>query len=320
MSKTKLLVTGGAGFIFSNFVRHVLKNYGDKYQIINVDRFSHKSLNSIYRNKGHIVHIGDVADPHFIDMVFTLEQPDYVVHAAAESFVDLSIDKATSFVHSNVLGTQVIIDACVKHKVKKLLYVSTDEAYGHLTSEEDKPWDETAVLAPRNPYAATKVAGELLVKAAANTHGLQYNITRSSNNYGPKQPVRNLIPVIVNNILNDKKVPIYGQGMQIRDWIHVQDNCSALLRVLEEAPNGEIYNVSSKQELKNIEVFQEICNLLGRGHDLIEFVKDRPGHDFRYSITNDKIKELGWFPTFKFKAGLAHTVEWYVKNKNFLRG
>jgi len=320
MSKTKLLVTGGAGFIFSNFVRHVLKNYGDQYQVISVDRFSRKSLNSIYRNKGHIVHIGDVADPHFIDMVFTLEQPDFVVHGAAESFVDHSIDEALKFVHSNVMGTQVIVDACVKHNIKKLIYISTDEVYGQLTSEDDAPWDESATLAPRNPYSATKAAGEFLVTSAGNTHGLCYNITRSCNNYGPKQPVRNLIPVIINNILNEKPVPIYGQGMQVRDWIHVQDNCSAILHVLNHGVQGEIYNISAKQELKNIEVFQEICNVLGRGYNLSEFVKDRPGHDFRYSITNDKIKSLGWSPTFKFKNGIAHTVDWYVKNKNFMRG
>jgi dTDP-glucose 4,6-dehydratase len=319
MGKVKLLVTGSAGFIFSNFIRYVLKNHAN-YQIISVDRFSHKTLNSIYRNKGHIVHIGDVTDPHFIDMVFTLEQPDYVIHGAAESFVDHSIDETQKIVHSNVIGTQVIVDACVKHKINKLIYVSTDEVYGHLTSDTDPSWSEDAMLNPRNSYSATKAAGEMIVKAAANIYGLNYNITRSCNNYGPKQSVRNLIPVIISNILNNKDVPIYGQGMQIRDWIHVQDNCSAILNILENSSNEEIYNISSKQEFSNVEIFQEVCNTLGRGHNLLKFVKDRPGHDFRYSVTNDKIKKLGWNPSFKFKDGIVHTVNWYVNNSYFIRG
>lgn len=319
MANPKLLCTGSGGFIFSNFVRQVRKN-GIPYSIVSIDKCTQPNvLNTIYSNKGCPLHIGDVADAHFIDTIFQIERPDYVIHGAAESFVDHSIDEAKTFVQSNVMGTQVIVDACVKYNVKKLVYISTDEVYGSL-GPDDAPWDENSPLNPRNPYSATKAAGEFLVRAAANTHGLNYNITRSCNNYGPRQPKRNLIPVIIANILHNIEVPIYGQGMQIRDWVHVQDNCNAILDIIEKAPAGETYNISAKQEFTNIEVFQEICNVLERGHELASFVKDRPGHDFRYSITNDKIKGLGWEPSFKFKDGLVHAVKWYEKNQWFIRG
>lgn len=319
MSKTKLLITGSGGFIFSNFIRYVLKNYST-YSIASIDRCdSPKVLNTLYSNKGHNFHIGDVADSHFVDRIFELEKPDFVIHGAAQSFVDYAIRDAKDFVHSNVLGTQVIIDNCLKHNVKKLVYISTDEVYGQLKNDSEPAWNEESPLGPRNPYSASKAAGELLVKAAGDTHGLVYNITRSCNNYGEKQPNRNLIPAIITNILHNKEVPIYGTGMQIRDWIYVQDNCLAILKVLENGADNQTYNITAKQEFTNIEVFHEICNVLGRGHNLLKFVDDRPGHDFRYAITNDKIKEIGWKPSFKFRDGLAKTIKWYENNLWFVR-
>lgn len=324
MAKTKLIVTGSGGFILSNFVRHVLKD-NSKYEIISIDNCKNKSvLNTIYSNKGHKLHVGDVADSHFIDVIFELEKPDYVIHGAACSFVDHSLQDPNEFVRSNVLGTQVIINACLKHKVKKLVQVSTDEVYGHLISEKDASWKEDAPLNPRNAYSATKASAELLVRAAGETHGLKYNITRSCNNYGPRQPRRNLIPVIIANILDGKSVPIYGKGEQIRDWIHVQDHCSALLHVLENAPDNETYNVASNQEFSNIEVFHEICNAFKThynvdAHNLLTFVKDRPGHDFRYSVDSTKLKQLGWSPTWKFKDGIVQTLHWYNQNKWFIK-
>jgi len=319
----KLLITGSGGFIFSNFVRYILSPNGEnksKYRVVSIDKCTSPNvLNNIYANSGHKLHIGDIADSHFVDVIFQYERPDIVINAAAESFVDNSINNATPFIDSNVKGTQVLIDASLKYGVERFIQVSSDEIYGHLTSEDDPPWDENSPLNPRNPYSASKASAELLVKAAAETHGLKYNITRSCNNYGPRQPRRNLIPVIIANILENKPVPIYGQGLQIRDWLHVQDNCSAVLKIIESAPENERYNISSKQEYTNIEVFQEICNVLGKGYDLLQFVEDRKGHDFRYSITNDKIKALGWKPNWKFKQGLAKTVEWYQNNRWMLR-
>jgi dTDP-glucose 4,6-dehydratase len=224
-----------------------------------------------------------------------------------------------AFVSSNVLGTQVIINACLKHQVQKLIYVSTDEVYGHLTNEGDPSWKEDAPLNPRNPYSATKAAGELLVKAANQSHGLIYNITRSANNYGPRQTQEKLIPKTIKCILDGSKIPVYGQGLQMREWIHVADNCDGILTVLEKGKDNETYNISSNQEMHNIELVQKLCNIMEKGHDLISFVDDRPGHDFRYSVDNTKIKELGWKPSYKFKDGIANTVEWYLSNQWFLK-
>lgn len=318
MSKKKILVTGSGGFILSNFVRYVLKNYSDLYTIISIDKCTDQNvLNTIYSNKGHSFHIADICDNHIIDTIFQLERPDYVIHGAAESFVDTSIDNPQIFTKTNVVGTQVIVDACVKYGVEKLIYISTDEVYGQLISEQSPSWNESSSINPRNPYSASKAAGELLVKAAGETFGLNYNITRSCNNFGPRQNKRNLIPKIVGNIIKGIDVPIYGKGEQIRDWIHVQDNCSAILKVLENGTNREIYNISAKQEFSNIEIFNNICNLLKEfdGHKLLKFVEDRKGHDFRYSITNTKLKEIGWEPSFNFKSGLQHTVQWYYNNQ-----
>jgi dTDP-glucose 4,6-dehydratase len=238
-----------------------------------------------------------------------------VIHGAAESFVDKSISDPQIFTKTNVVGTQVIIDACVKYDVEKLIYISTDEVYGQLISESSPSWSESSQLNPRNPYSASKASGELLIKAAGETFGLNYNITRSCNNYGPRQNRRNLIPKIIGNILSGKDVPIYGKGEQIRDWIHVQDNCLAILKVLENGDNKEIYNISAKQEFSNIEIFNQICNLMKdhNGYKLLKFVEDRKGHDFRYSVSN--VKSIGWEPTFNFKSGIEHTINWYFTNQ-----
>jgi dTDP-glucose 4,6-dehydratase len=315
MSKTKLLVTGSGGFIFSNFVRYVLKN-SKSYEIVSIDKcLLPQTINTLYSNKSHKFYIGDIADKHFVNTIFEIERPDFVINGAASSFVDDAIKDATDFIYNNIMGTQVIIDACLKWKVNKLLQISTDETLGQLTDENAPSWTEDAPLNPRNAYSASKASAELLVRAASETHGLKYNITRSCNNYGPRQPRRNLIPVIIANIIEKKPVPIYGQGMQIRDWIHVQDNCSAILKVLESAPDNETYNISAKQEFTNIEVFHEITKAMGQGYDLLTFVEDRKGHDFRYSIDNKKILELGWKPEWKFKSeGIQHTVDWMTAN------
>lgn len=310
----KVLITGSCGFIFSNFIRKVLYEK-QPYQFISVDRVSGDG-NSLYTHKNHTFYPADIRDQHIMDKIFQYERPDIVIHGAAETFVDTSLTDPNSFVTSNVLGTQVIINACIKHKVERLIYISTDEVYGQLSSESDAPWTEDSPLNPRNPYSATKAAGEMLVKAAHESFGLIYNITRSSNNYGPRQTSEKLIPKTIKCILNDQKIPLYGQGLQIRDWTHVFDNCAGVITVLNKGEPNETYNISASQEFPNIEVIQKICNAMGKGHDLISFVEDpRKGHDFRYSISSDKLKALGWNPTYKFKDGIIDTVEWYNINK-----
>jgi dTDP-glucose 4,6-dehydratase len=273
----------------------------------------------MYWNKSHTFHVADIRDQHIIDTIFQFEKPDIVIHAAAETFVDASLTDPNSFITSNVLGTQVIINACIKYNVEKLIYISTDEVYGHLTSEEDPAWNEDAVLNPRNPYSASKAAGELLVKAAHQSHGLTYNITRSSNNYGPRQTTEKFVPKVIKCILEDKKIPVYGQGLQIRDWTHVFDNCAGIMDVLNKGEPNQTYNIAANQEFTNIEVVQKICNVMQKGHSLIEFVKDRPGHDFRYSINSSKMKSLGWEPKYKFKDGIDQCISWYLANQWFLK-
>jgi dTDP-glucose 4,6-dehydratase len=314
----KILITGSCGFIMGNFVRKVIYEK-QPYQLVSVDRVNFNNLNSLYWNKSHTFHVADIRDQHIIDIIFEFERPDIVIHAAAETSVDASLVTPNDFMTSNVLGTQVIINACLKYNVEKLIYISTNEIYGHLESENDQSWNECATLNPRNPYAASKAAGEMLVKAAHTSHGLIYNITRSSNNYGPRQAPDKLIPMVIKSIQEGKKIPVYGNGLQIRDWTHVFDNFSDIITVLNSGKPNEIYNISANQELPNIEVIQRICNVMENGHQLVEFVKDRPGHDFRYSLDSSKIRELGWKPTFKFKNGIINTVNWFNANKWTLR-
>ena len=319
----KILITGSAGFILGNFVRKAIYDQSksaDKHSFVSIDRVTANAINSMYWNKNHTFYPADLRDEHIIDVIFQREQPDIVIHGAAETYVDTSLKDPNSFVTSNVLGTQVVINCCLKHKVKKLIYISTDEVYGQLTDEAMPAWPETAPMAPRNPYSATKASGELMVQAASKTHGLIYNITRSSNCYGPRQLPEKLMPKAIKCILNGDKIPIYGQGQQIRDWTFVADNCSGIMTVLEKGADNEIYNISANHELTNIETIQSVCNAMNKGHSLIDFIEDpRPGHDFRYSIDTSKIRALGWKPTYKFKDGVKETAQWYIDNQWFLK-
>jgi len=319
MTNKKVLVTGSCGFIFGNFLRRAIYEK-QPYQFVSVDRINSHTVNSMYSNKNHIFHIADLRDQHIMNNIFQFEKPDIVIHGAAETFVDTSLTDPNSFVTSNVLGTQVVINCCVKHNVEKMIYVSTDEVYGQLTNEKDAPWTEEAPINPRNPYSASKAAGELMVRAAHQSYGLIYNITRSSNNYGPRQTSEKLIPKSIRCIMNGEKIPIYGQGLQIRDWTHVYDNCAGLLTVLNKGLPNETYNIAANQEFPNIEVIQKICNAMGKGHELISFIEDpRKGHDFRYSIDATKVKELGWKPYYRFGDGIVQTVDWYTSNSWFLK-
>jgi dTDP-glucose 4,6-dehydratase len=321
----KVLITGTCGFILGNFIRKAIydqnqKKPNDRYTFVSIDRVTANALNSLYWNKNHLFYPADIRDEHIVNVIFQQEQPDIVIHGAAETFVDTSLKDPNSFVTSNVLGTQVIINACLKHKVEKLIYISTDEVYGQLTDEKEASWPETAPLNPRNPYSASKAAGELMVKAAHYTHGLIYNITRSSNCYGPRQLPEKLVPKAIKCVLNGENIPIYGAGKQIRDWTYVADNCSALMLILDKGVPNEVYNISANQEFTNIETIQSVCNAIGYGHNLISHISDpRPGHDFRYSVDTTKIRALGWKPSYKFKDGIQDTVRWYTDNQWFLK-
>lgn len=318
--KSKLLITGSCGFIVSNFIRKAVYDKAP-YDLVSIDRVSKSSLiKNMYVNKSHTFYLGDICDEHFMNVVFEYEKPDMVLHSAASTFVDDSLKDPNEYIRNNVLGTQVVVNACVKFGVKKLVFTSTDEVMGALASSNDSPWKEDAPLDPKNPYAASKASGELIIKAASNSFGLPYIMTRCSNNYGPRQSEK-LIPTIIKSILNNKKIPVYGNGSFLREWTYVDDNCDALLAILASNKVNQIYNISSNQEYSNIEVVQMVCNAMGGGHELIEHIQDPrgKGHDFRYSVNCDKIKnELGWAPKTKFKDGVSLTTQWYKNNKWFI--
>jgi dTDP-glucose 4,6-dehydratase len=320
MSKQRILLTGSAGFIGSNFVRQTIYEK-HPYELYSVDKIANSSmLNNIYQHKMHEFYIADICDQHIMEKIFEYVRPDIVIHMAAESAVDKSINDPSVFIKSNVLGTQNLVNLSIKHGVKCFLYQSTDEVYGALKSTEEPSWTEESPLNPQNPYSASKACGELIVRAAANTHGLPFIIVRSCNNYGPRQTPDKLIPRAIKAILDGKQIPVYGEGLQVRDWMHTMDNGSAILRILTHGKIGETYNISGNQEFTNIEVVKEICNLMQVSHDRISFIKDpRPGHDFRYSVSSKKLADLGWRPVYKFKDGLAKTIEWNNLNQFFLK-
>lgn len=313
----KILITGTAGFIFSNFIRKVI-NHPD-YQFVSIDKCVHSyNLNNLLTHNNHKFYLGDIGDMHFINNVFRLEKPDFVIHGAAESFVDDAIRNASNFTYSNVLGTQNIVDACLTYNIEKMIYISTDEVYGHLTSSKGNPWTEEFFPRPRNPYSATKYAGECIVYAAHETHGLTYNITRTCNNYGPRQTPRNLVPKIITCLINDEPIPVHGDGSNIREWLYVDDNVDAIMKVLENGVANEIYNIGSGIELTNMEMINAISSIMGK-KPIINHIKNRPGHDFRYSINCDKIKNIKWNSRHSFHDGISKTIAWYLSNKDTLK-
>ncbi len=314
---TKILITGGAGFIGSNFVSYMLDKYDD-YQIVNLDSLTYcgnlENLTEIEDNPNYTFCKGDITDK---ELVFKITSDvDYIINFAAESHVDRSIEDPEIFIKSNVLGTQVLLDAAKEYGVKKYLQVSTDEVYGSLGKtgyfREDTP------LAPNSPYSASKASADLMVRAYNKTFDLPVNITRCSNNYGPYQFPEKLIPLMISNALEDKPLPVYGDGLNIRDWLHVYDHCSAIDLVLHKGKIGEIYNIGGNNEKKNIEIVKLILQNLDKPESLIKFVKDRLGHDKRYAIDSSKIQtELGWIPKYTFETGIAETIKWYLDNREW---
>lgn len=321
MARKKVLVTGGAGFIGGNFVQYMVNKYPD-YDIYNLDLLTyagdltkHKEIEK--KDNYHFVK-ADIADRDAISALFEKEKFDYVTHFAAESHVDRSITDPEIFVVTNVLGTQVLLDAAkAVGGVTKFVHVSTDEVYGELDFDPTTFFTENTPLQPNSPYSASKASSDMLVRAYHKTFGLPINITRCSNNYGPYQFPEKLIPLTISRVLNDQKIPVYGDGKNIRDWLHILDHCAAIDLVLHEGANGEVYNVGGHNERTNLEVVKTIISILGKSEDFIEFVTDRLGHDKRYAINPTKLEALGWKPTYSFESGIAQTIQWYLDNKEW---
>lgn len=314
----KLLVTGGAGFIGSNFVMYMLQQHPD-YQIINIDALTYagnlENLKSIEQNPNHTFVKADIIDTQAIDQLMQ-QGIDVVVNFAAESHVDRSILEPEVFVKTNVLGTQVLLDAAKKYGVTKFVQVSTDEVYGSLG--ETGLFTEETPLQPNSPYSASKAGGDLLVRAYHETFGLPVNITRCSNNYGPYQFPEKLIPLMISRALNDQQLPVYGDGLNIRDWLYVEDHCSAIDLVIHNGKLGEVYNIGGNNERTNVHIVKTILAELGKPESLISYVEDRPGHDRRYGIDPTKtMNELGWKPKHNFETGIKETIQWYLANKEW---
>ncbi|MCP3794767.1 dTDP-glucose 4,6-dehydratase [Paenibacillus sp. CH40] len=314
----KLLVTGGAGFIGSNFVLYMLKQHPD-YEIVNIDALTYagnlENLKSIENNPKHSFIKADITDTQAIDQLMQ-QGIDVVVNFAAESHVDRSILEPEVFVKTNVLGTQVLLDAAKKYNVAKFVQVSTDEVYGSLG--ETGLFTEETPLQPNSPYSASKAGGDLLVRAYHETFGLPVNITRCSNNYGPYQFPEKLIPLMISRALSDQQLPVYGDGLNIRDWLYVEDHCSAIDLVIHQGKLGEVYNIGGNNERTNVHIVKTVLEELGKPESLISYVQDRPGHDRRYGIDPTKtMNELGWKPKHSFETGIKETIRWYLDNEEW---
>lgn len=314
----RLFVTGGAGFIGSNFIRHILKNYPD-YKVINFDKLTYAgnldNLRDVAETPKYSFIHGDICERKEIDEAIV--GADVVVNFAAESHVDRSIEHATDFIRTNVMGTQTLLDAARAAGVYRFVQISTDEVMG--SCEADEYFTEASPLRPNSPYAASKTAAEHLVRAAHITFGLDVVTTRASNNYGPYQFPEKLIPLMITNAMEDKPLPVYGDGLNVRDWLYVEDCCRAIDAVMHKGRSGEVYNIGSRAEKTNLEVVQTLLDLLGKPHSLITYVKDRLGHDRRYATDPVKLEtELHWQPQESFASGIAETVRWYQNNPRWI--
>jgi dTDP-glucose 4,6-dehydratase len=311
----RLLVTGGAGFIGSNFIRYIVNKYPD-WKVTNIDKLTYagnlENLTDLENNNRYHFAKGDIADTEFINALLS-QGFDVVVNFAAESHVDRSILDSYPFIETNIKGTQILLEGVKNYGINKFLQVSTDEVYGSI---EEGSFSEESPILPSSPYAASKASAELLCLAYWTTYDLPVIITRCSNNYGPYQFPEKLIPLVITNALEGKEVPIYGDGLNIRDWIYVDDHCRALDLVIHHGKPGAIYNIGAKNEKTNLETVKFILDNMGKPHSLMKFVNDRPGHDRRYSLDTSKIcSELGWKPIMSFEYGIKYTLDWYMQNK-----
>lgn len=323
-----ILVTGGAGFIGSNFIKYMLDKYDKEIKIVNIDLLTYagnkNNLKEIYNDKRYTFIKGDICNKHLLKDIFNEHEIDKVINFAAESHVDRSIENPDLFLKTNIIGTQTLLETAKNYwKIKenkystefkkdvKFVQISTDEVYGSL--DKEGLFTEETKLNPSNPYSVSKASADMMVNAYHVTYGLPMNITRCSNNYGPNQFPEKLIPLMIINALKNKPLPIYGDGKQIRDWIYVKDHCIAIDVVLEKGKNGEVYNIGGNNEEENIQIVKIILSKLGKNEKLIKHVTDRLGHDRRYALDNSKINnELGWEPTYKFEDGIDETIKWYM--------
>lgn len=318
----KLLVTGGAGFIGSNFIFYMQKKHPD-YNLLCVDKLTYAgnlaTLAPVMEDPKFKFIRADIAGREAIYGIFEAERPDIVVNFAAESHVDRSIEDPAIFLKTNVMGTQVLLDACRKYGISRYHQVSTDEVYGDLPLDRpDLFFTEQTPLHTSSPYSASKAAADLLCNAYHRTYGLPVTISRCSNNYGPYQFPEKLIPLMIANALADKPLPVYGQGLNVRDWLYVEDHCVAIDQILERGQVGQTYNVGGHNEMRNIDIVKLICRALGKPESLITYVTDRKGHDMRYAIDPTFIHEqLGWLPATKFSDGIQRTIEWYLNNRSW---
>ena len=319
MTTKKILVTGAAGFIGSNFINHILSTRDD-FEIVNLDKLTYAgNLENLKPSEGkknyHFVK-GDITNNELVDYIFNKYSIKYVINFAAESHVDRSILGSEVFYRTNVVGTNVLLEAARRYQIEKFLQISTDEVYGSLGATG--LFTENTPLSPNSPYSSSKTAADMAVLAFHHTYGLPVVITRCSNNYGPLQFPEKLIPLMIINALGNKKLPVYGDGLNVRDWIYVIDHNKAAELVFEKGKSGEVYNIGASREMKNIEIVKLILKKLGKGEELIEYVKDRPGHDRRYAIDSSKIQnDLGWKPSFEFEQAIGDTIDWYLNNKSW---
>lgn len=308
MNKKKILITGSCGYFLGNFIRKAVYEKLP-YQFVSLDRVSANTMNSMYWNKNHTFYVADVRDQHIIDVIFQFEKPDIVIHGAAETL------NSSDFISSNISGTKIVIDACIKHNVEKFIYLSTSEVYG----KSDLLCREDSAINPQSLYAVSKYAGEQLTKISYQNN-LNYNIVRLSNSYGPRQEMMALVPRTIKNILQNKKFDLSNNGLIERDWTHVLDHYSGILRVLNNGSNNEIYNISSNQIFTDIEVIHLLCNAMNRGHDLL--VKSEVEYkqlEFDSNMDSSKIRNIGWDPKYKLKPGLVETFTWYDANQWFIK-
>lgn len=312
-----ILITGGAGFIGTNFIYYMISKYKD-YKIINLDKLTYASninnLKKIENNKNYKFIKGDICDKKLVFSLFEKENIDIVINFAAESHVDNSISNPMIFTQTNILGTQVLLESCMKYNIKRFHQVSTDEVYGDLPIDrKDLLFDEKSKINPSSPYSASKASADLLVKSYYRTYNLPVTISRCSNNYGEYQHKEKLIPLMISRAINNEPLPVYGNGLNVRDWIHVKDHCEAIDIIIHKGKIGEVYNVGANNEKSNIEIVKMILQELSKPNSLIKYVKDRPGHDLRYAIDSSKIqKELGWKPKYSFEEGIKNTINYYI--------
>ena len=318
----RIIVTGGAGFIGSNFIFYMREKHPD-YRIICIDKLTYAgnlhTLSGILNSENFRFVKADICDRKTVNALFEEEHPDIVVNFAAESHVDRSIENPEVFLQTNIIGTAVLMDACRKYGVKRFHQVSTDEVYGDLPLDRpDLFFTELTPLHTSSPYSSSKASADLLVLAYHRTYDLPVTISRCSNNYGPYQFPEKLIPLMIVNAVNGKPLPVYGEGINVRDWLYVEDHCKAIDLIIHNGKDGEVYNVGGHNEMRNIDIVKLICKELGKPESLIEYVADRKGHDMRYAIDPEKIyNELGWLPDTKFESGIKATINWYLENTHW---